>query len=218
MYGKTFESKYDGSMIGAGFHVFAVWDYIITKSRRGSIELNPKLLAYILAGGGVDADQKVIEAIDYLCRPDPKSRSKDEDGRRLVKEGEYQYRIVNWHLYDQIKSEEDRREYNRVKMAEYRARKKQQQDAAVNPKRARGRVVIAPDKFKHQPLAGEAEHLHNVEQFGRQEAERMQDIKDQIEQPKEDEFYKGNLMKFGKEKADEIRARLNEQQSEHPED
>ena len=118
MYGKTFESMYDGSMIGTGLNVYGVWNYVIAKTRRGVIELNPKLLAFILGG-----DQAEIEsAIEFLCSPDTKSRSKEEEGRRLVKEGEYQYRVVNWKLYDGIKSESDRREYNRVKQAEYRAK------------------------------------------------------------------------------------------------
>lgn len=120
MYGKAFESMYDGSMVGAGTNVFAVWNYVIAKTRRGIIELNPKLLAFILGG----TEKEVSQAIVFLCSKDPKSRSKTADGSRLVKEGEYQYRVVNWHLYDGIKSELDRREYNRVKQAEYRDRKK----------------------------------------------------------------------------------------------
>lgn len=120
MYGKTYESMYEGSMVGAGMHVFAVWNYIITKCRRGSIEVNPKLLAFTLGG----AESEVEKALIYLCSPDPKSRSKLEGGRRLVKDGMYQYRVVNWEYYDKIKNEEERREYNRVKQAEYRAKAK----------------------------------------------------------------------------------------------
>jgi len=120
MYGKSFESKYDGSMIGAGFNVFAVWDYIITKTRRGAIELNPKLMAFILGG----SEKEVLAAINFLCSPDVRSRSKEEGGARLVKEGEYQYRVVNWDYYSGIRNELDRREYNRVKQSEYRLRRR----------------------------------------------------------------------------------------------
>lgn len=124
MYGKSFESKYDGSMVGAGFHVYAVWDYCITKNRSGFVELNPKLLAFILDGGHSGSEQKVIDAIEFLTRPDAKSRSAEADGRRLVKEGQFQYRMVNWSLYEGIKSIADLREYNRRKQAEYRERKR----------------------------------------------------------------------------------------------
>lgn len=128
MYGKSFESKYEGSMLGAGFHVYAVWDYCITRNRGGLIELNPELLAFVLAKNSPEglpwAEGMVRAAIDFLCAPDVKSRSKEHEGRRLLKEGEYQYRMVNWKAYDGIKSIEALREYNRVKQAEYRARGK----------------------------------------------------------------------------------------------
>ena len=125
MYGKSFETKYEGSMVGAGFHVYAVWDYCITKNRSGFIELNPKLLAFVLDGGHEGSEQKVSDAIDFLTKPDPSSRSKVEDGRRLVKEGQFQYRMVNWASYEGVKSIADLREYNRRKQAEYRDRKRQ---------------------------------------------------------------------------------------------
>jgi hypothetical protein len=111
-------------MVGAGFHVYAVWDYCITKNRSGVIELNPKLLAFVLDGGRSGSEEKVAEAIEFLTRPDPNSRSKEQDGRRLVKEGQFQYRMVNWAHYEGIKSIEDLREYNRRKQQEYRERKK----------------------------------------------------------------------------------------------
>jgi len=124
MYGKSFESKYTGSMLGAGFNVFAVWDYITTNARSGTIELNPKLLAFTLAGTRSGAEEEVREAIEFLCAVDPESRSRAEDGRRMVKEGEFQYRVVNWEIYQGIRNEEQRREYNRIKQAEYRQNKR----------------------------------------------------------------------------------------------
>lgn len=124
MYGKSFETKFEGSMVGAGFHVYAVWDYCITKNRSGVVELNPKLLAFVLDGGGEESEKKVSEAIEFLTKPDPDSRSKEAGGRRLVQEGQFQYRMVNWASYEGIKSIADLREYNRRKQAEYRERKR----------------------------------------------------------------------------------------------
>lgn len=118
MYGKAYESMYEGSMIGAGINVFAVWNWVIAKVRNGVIEINPKLLAFTL--GGKEAD--VEGALKFLCAPDLESRSKLEGGRRLVREGQFQYRVVNWEFYQQIRNEEDRREYNRMKQAQYRAK------------------------------------------------------------------------------------------------
>jgi len=111
---------YKGSLVGAGFNVFAVWNYVITNTHFGVIELNPKLLAAIL-GGEIG---EVESAIEFLCKPDAESRSKDEEGRRLVKEGQFQYRVVNWAEYQKLRSEDELREYNRRKQAEYRAKQR----------------------------------------------------------------------------------------------
>ena len=132
MYGKSYESKFTGSMVGAGLNVFAVWDYLLTMARGGYVEVNPVLLAFTL--GGPEQDIKEIEdALDFLQQPDPKSRSKLEGGRRIVKEGEYQYRLVNWVEYNGIRTEEDRREYNRVKQAEWRARQAERKARRMRP-------------------------------------------------------------------------------------
>lgn len=124
MYGKSYESKYTGSMIGAGFHVFAVWDWIITNAHFGVVEINPKLLAFTLAGTRVEAEDEVLDAIGYLSRPDPKSRSKDEDGRRIVREGEFQYRVVNWEHYFRMKNADSLRQYNREAKQRERSKRK----------------------------------------------------------------------------------------------
>ena len=138
MYGKHFESMYEGSMYGSGVAVFAVWGYVISHARKGKIELNAKKLADTLGGsvGEIDA------AIEYLKGADPNSRHKSHEGRRLIQEGQFQYWIPSWEDYQEIKNEEDRREYNRVKQAEYRARKR-----IVNGK----------------PLAGERAYLRTGE-------------------------------------------------------
>jgi hypothetical protein len=120
MYGKHFESMYEGSMYGAGISVFAVWGYVISHARAGRVELNPKKLADTLGGTLED----VRGAIEFLMKPDPHSRHKEREGRRLVKEGEFQYLLPSWGAYQQIRNEDERRAYNRKKQAEYRARSK----------------------------------------------------------------------------------------------
>lgn len=124
MYGKSFESKFEGSLVGAGFNVWAVWDYIITKTHFGVIELNPKLLAFTLAGTRKGAEDEVLAAIDFLCAPDAESRSKEMEGRRLVREGQFQYRVVNWEHYQAMKKAADRRDYNREAQVKHRAKLK----------------------------------------------------------------------------------------------
>ena len=119
MYGRLFESTFDGSMLGSGSAVFAVWAYVIAKQRDGEVELHPKLLSAIIG----DPVEVIEEAIEKLCSPDPMSRNKDEEGRRLIHIQSYKYRVVSAHIYAAIKSDNDRREYNRRKQAEHRAKK-----------------------------------------------------------------------------------------------
>jgi hypothetical protein len=121
MYGKHFTSMYEGSMIGAGCHVFTTWGYVIAKTIAGRVELNPKLMAMLF---GHCTPEDVERAIDYLCQPDPQSRNQDHEGRRLVKEGQFQYFVPSHEFYNKIRSEADRREYNRIKQREHRLRAK----------------------------------------------------------------------------------------------
>ncbi len=124
MYGKHFASMYTGSMVGAGAVVFAVMGYVISNGKpdRGvgmQVELNPKLLAFILG----ESQEDVEGAIEYLCSPDPKSRSEAEEGRRLVRLGEFAYRVVNGPKYRAIRDEERRRETDRESKRRARAKK-----------------------------------------------------------------------------------------------
>jgi len=131
MYGKLFASTFTGSMRGSGVHIFAVWAYALaTKDQHGFVELNVDDLVDRL-GNCVAAD--IQDALNFLTTPDPDSRSADEDGRRLVEEGPYLYRVVNAVDYQKIKKEDDRREYLTRKQRERRARLKKSTDTPPKP-------------------------------------------------------------------------------------
>ena len=120
MYGKHFAQTYTGSMFGAGPVVFAVWGYVIATARRdGTVELNPQLLA---ATFGCPPDE-VDGALGVLTAPDPHSRSKAHDGRRLLPLGEFLYQVPSYQRFNSMKSDDERRAYNRLKQQESRARK-----------------------------------------------------------------------------------------------
>lgn len=128
MYGKLFASMYQGSMIGAGPHVFSLMPWIIANQLGGQIEINPKTLAFIFGTTELD----VIDAIRFLCAPDPRSRSKEKEGRRIVpmtptgelpSDEEFQtlvYEVVNWEHYRNLRRQADRREYMRDYMRKKR--------------------------------------------------------------------------------------------------
>ncbi len=125
MWGKHFASMYEGSMRGAGPEFFSVWGYVIShmipnRNHGTTVDLNPGIIAFLIGM----SEKEVAEKIATMCQPDPKSRTKDEDGRKLVQISEYTYRVVNGDTYRKIRNEQDRREYQRVKQAEYRKKKK----------------------------------------------------------------------------------------------
>jgi len=121
MYGKVFASMFSGSMMGAGSHVQIVMTYAIANAdEKGFVELNPVLLSAMIG----DPQERIREAIDYLCRPDPNSRTPDEEGRRLVREGQFLYRLVNYGKYREIRDKEARREQNREAKRRQRARER----------------------------------------------------------------------------------------------
>jgi hypothetical protein len=123
-FGKHFASMYTGSMYGAGAMMFAVMGYVVANmvpvgSDGMQVELNPKMLKHVLG----ESEDDVVKTIRALCSPDPRSRSKAEEGRRLVKTGEFEYRVVNGPKYRAIRAAESRREQNAKAQARYREKK-----------------------------------------------------------------------------------------------
>lgn len=158
MYGKAFESMYEGSMVGAGSHVFAVWNYVIAKQKPdrvvgSQVRLNPELLATIIG----DTRERMQEAIDFLCAPDSRTTTPGREGRRLIQIGTFDYQVVNGAHYRSIRNEEERRAQNRIAQARYRARQKQKQV---------GDVPLA-----NETAAVEAEQRGDTESYDRLSAE-----------------------------------------------
>jgi hypothetical protein len=110
MFGKIFSSMFTGSMMGAGGHVHSTMVYAVSNAdEQGYVELNPDLLATVIG----EPRERIDEAIAYLCATDPKSRTPTEDGRRIVREGQFLYRIVNYGKYRTVRDKEERRRYQR---------------------------------------------------------------------------------------------------------
>lgn len=112
---------YRGSMRGAGSDIFAVWGYAISHVKLDQlVELNPEAIRDEI---GMPLEN-VNKALAFLESPDPRSREQAYEGRRLVKQGMYEYLVVTAAYYRGVKSADDLREYNRVKQRESRARKR----------------------------------------------------------------------------------------------
>jgi hypothetical protein len=120
MYGKLFATLYEGSMVGAGPSVFAVWCYCIARAdgEEHTVILNPAVLAVIIGTTSED----IGRAIEYLCSPDKNSKCTDYEGRRLVNTSGFEYLVVTHAQYRDIRSNADRREYMRKYMREKRSK------------------------------------------------------------------------------------------------
>lgn len=129
MYGKIFKHAFERSMMGAGSHVFAVMGYVIAHTVKSRVELNPKLLAAVIG----DSEERMEQAIKFLCLPDPKSTNPAHEGRRLVAEGQFQYFVPSHEIYSQIRNNDDLREANRIRQANWRARQAQKKKLNIQP-------------------------------------------------------------------------------------
>jgi len=111
VFGKSFTSMYQGSMVGAGSHVFAVWGYCISWAdpENHTVDLNPILLATVIG----DSVERIMAAIAFLCNPDPKSHCTEHGGARLVHQYGHSYFLVTHEQYRDIKNSEDLRAYFR---------------------------------------------------------------------------------------------------------
>ncbi|MGA9851865.1 MAG: hypothetical protein WBR15_02920 [Gammaproteobacteria bacterium] len=140
-YGKHFECTYTGSLYGKGAEVFAVWGYVISHLRFGYVELNPLRIASEI-GMSPESVQKVI---DFLCEPDPRSRTKTEDGRRLIRQGEFEYRSPTYEIYNAAHGGDEVRDFERERKRAYREKLAQQGSVPDSPGQT-GNVPDVPDK------------------------------------------------------------------------
>lgn len=110
-------------MVGAGAIPFALMGYIIANYRLdkqigAQVRLNPVVLSTILG----ETIEDIQAGIDYLSKPDAMSTTPDEEGRRIVQVGQFDYRVVNGAKYDAIRNAEEKRQVNRIAKQRERAK------------------------------------------------------------------------------------------------
>jgi hypothetical protein len=121
MYGKLFESMYDGTLYGQWQAIVTLQQLVILADADGVVDMTPPALA---ARTSIPLD--IIETgLQQLQEADKYSRSPDEDGRRIVlidPDRPWGWRIVNHAKYRNMRDIEQRREY----MREYMRQKRKQ--------------------------------------------------------------------------------------------
>jgi hypothetical protein len=120
MYGKLFESMYDGSLANDWKALVVFQQLIILCDAEGIVDMT---VAAITRRTGIPAD--VVEhGIAVLESPDPESRSSDQDGRRISRLDagrSWGWVIVNHKSYRDLASRDEKRRRDRERIAESRA-------------------------------------------------------------------------------------------------
>ena len=68
-----------------------------------------------------DTEERMLEAIEFLCQPDAESTHREHEGRRMVREGQFQYYLPQWEVYQEINRQAKLRDSNRARQAGQKA-------------------------------------------------------------------------------------------------
>ncbi len=144
MYGKIFESIYDGSLYGHFEAIVTFQALIVLADEQGLIDISPHALA-----GRTSYPIEIIKAgLKVLQQSDPHSRSQDEDGKRIVpldNGREFGWRIVNYDHYRNLASRED----TKIKARERKRRQREKESQAVDSKRCHAPVTPVSRMSRH---------------------------------------------------------------------
>lgn len=123
MYCKLFASLYQGTLRGRSHEILVFTNLLANADASGYVDKH-----FNAIGQEVGLSREEVEqAIKNLESPDTESRSPEFDGARIVKMDEHRawgWRIVNYGKYRAIRSEEDRREQNRMAQERFRNKSK----------------------------------------------------------------------------------------------
>src|SRR6266446_4507617 len=123
MFAKVFEQIFDSS-IAEDYNCRRMFmDLLVLADSDGAIDMTPEAIA---RRTNVPVEE-VVKYVKELCQPDTKSRSKLEEGKRLIpldSKRDWGWKIVNYVHYRKIRDEAARREYFRNKQREHRRKVK----------------------------------------------------------------------------------------------
>lgn len=127
MYGKVFDSIYDGTLYGHWEAIVAFQQFIVLATPEGIVDMTPQAIA-----ARTSIPLEIIQkGIKILEQPDPYTRTPGEEGRRIILLDSHRpwgWRIVNHGKYARLRNMEQKREADRVRIAEKR---KQNRDVAI---------------------------------------------------------------------------------------
>jgi len=117
---KLFGSILDSSIWDTPGHIKLVWITMLAMADKyGEVDSSIPRLA---VRAGVTREQ-CEEALKCFLSPDPDSRNKDNDGRR-IDEIQGGWLLLNHEYYRNLMSKEDQTEQSRLRMAKHRSKKR----------------------------------------------------------------------------------------------
>ena len=123
MYGKVFDSIYDGTLYGHWEAIVTMLQMIVLATPDGIVDMTPQAIA---ARTSIPFD--IIEkGLKFLAEPDPYSRTPGDDGKRIVLLDDHRpwgWRLVNHWKYQKLRDMKQKREADRVRIADKRKKNK----------------------------------------------------------------------------------------------
>ena len=119
MYGKIFDSIYDGSLYGQWEGIVTLQQMIVLCDQEGFVDMTTQALS---ARTSIPLDI-ITKGVAILMEPDRYSRTEGAEGRRIElidQRRPWGWKIVNYGKYREMRTANDRREYMREYMRDYR--------------------------------------------------------------------------------------------------
>jgi hypothetical protein len=123
MFAKLFVSMYDGTLCANWKALVTFQQMLILCDREGFIDMTPQAIA---ARTGIPLEI-ITEGIEVLEKPDPHSRTSTLEGRRIERLDDsrpWGWQVINYPKYRGIIAAEDKREADRQRIANKRAKEK----------------------------------------------------------------------------------------------
>jgi hypothetical protein len=116
MYGKIYDTIYDGTLYGHWEAIVTMQQLIVLAGPDGVVDMTPQALA-----ARTSIPLKIIEkGLKILMAPDPHSRTEGDDGRRIALIDDHRpwgWRLVNHAKYMRLRNMDEKREADRARIS-----------------------------------------------------------------------------------------------------
>lgn len=160
MYGKIFDSMYDGTLYGHWKAIVTLQQMLVLCDPNGVIDMTPGALS---GKTSIPLDI-ILEGIKVLSEPDPYSRTPGEEGRRIIlidpANRPWGWIIVNHAKYRDLQSRADKNEADRKRIAANRAAAKEAEAArkAADTGQNASTISGVAERSGAQPVVADVAH------------------------------------------------------------